>query len=37
MAIAAGADLFIEQLTFRQRLQPILPTVGLRTFCPKDV
>ena len=36
MAIAAGADLFIEQLTFNEYFQPILPTVGLRNFCPKD-
>jgi len=36
IAIAAGADLFIEQLTFNDDLQPILPTVGFRDFCPKD-
>lgn len=43
-AIAAGADLFIEQLTFNPGLrdpnrlyQPILPVVGLRDFCPADI
>ena len=36
-AIAAGADLFLEQLTFNTHLQPILPTVGLRDFCAQDV
>lgn len=42
-ALIAGADLFIEQLTFNpgfqnpnQLYQPVLPTVGLRDFCPKD-
>ena len=32
--IAAGEDLYIELLTFGRPLQPILPTVGLRDFCP---
>jgi hypothetical protein len=43
-AIAAGADIYLEQLTFnpgfhdRNRLfQPILPTVGLRDFSPEDL
>jgi len=35
-AIAAGANIFIEQLTFGNSFQPILPTVGLRDFCPMD-
>jgi hypothetical protein len=42
-AIAAGADLFLEQLTFNpgfrdpeKRFQPVLPTIGLRDFCPMD-
>jgi len=35
-SIAAGEDLYVEQLTFGEDLQPILPTVGLRTFCPAD-
>src|SRR5437773_6547519 len=35
-AIAKGEDLYLEQLTFGNKLQPILPTVGLRTFCPAD-
>jgi len=35
-AIAKGEDLYIEQLTFGQALQPILPTIGLREFCPAD-
>jgi hypothetical protein len=42
-AIAAGADIYLEQLTFNpgfqdpdRLFQPILPTVGLRDFCPKD-
>lgn len=35
-AIAAGADIYVEQLTFNECFQPILPTVGLRDFCPKD-
>lgn len=35
-AIAAGEDLYLEQLTFGRRFQPILPTIGLRDFCPKD-
>jgi hypothetical protein len=40
--IANGEDLYIEQLRFRDNtgrpwpLQPILPTVGLRDFCPAD-
>lgn len=34
--IAAGADLYLEVLTFHQPLQPLLPTVGLRDFCPAD-
>lgn len=34
--IAAGEDLYVEQLTFGSALQPILPTVGLRDFCPAD-
>ena len=34
--IAAGEDLYLEQLTFGNLFQPILPTVGLRDFCPKD-
>ena len=32
--IAAGEDFYLEQLTFGSALQPILPTVGLRDFCP---
>lgn len=32
--IAGGEDLYIELLTFGQPLQPILPTVGRRDFCP---
>ena len=36
-AIAAGEDLYLEQLTFGRPLQPILPTVGLRDLCPMDV
>lgn len=34
--IAAGEDLFLEQLTFGTLFQPILPTVGLRDMCPRD-
>lgn len=34
--IAAGEDLYLEQLTFGSRLQPILPTIGLRDFCPQE-
>lgn len=34
--IAAGEDLYIEMLTFHQPLQPVLPTVGLRDFCPLE-
>lgn len=34
--IAEGADLYIEQLTFGDPLQPILPTIGLREMCPTD-
>ena len=34
--IAAGEDIYIEMLTFGGPLQPILPTVGLRDFCPMD-
>jgi len=34
--IAAGEDLYVEQLTFGGALQPILPTIGLRDFCPAD-
>lgn len=34
--IAAGEDLYLEQLTFGSRLQPILPTVGLRDLCPQE-
>jgi hypothetical protein len=36
IAIAAGADIFIEQLTYGKPFQAILPTVGLRDFCPMD-
>ena len=41
-AVAKGEDLYLEQLLFRDEhgtpnpLQPILPTVGLRDFCPAD-
>lgn len=35
-AIAAGEDLYLQQLTFSGRLQPILPTIGLPDFCPAD-
>lgn len=42
-AVAAGEDLYLEQLTFNPGLrdparlfQPILPTIGLRDFCPAD-
>ena len=35
-AVAAGEDIYLEQLTFRTPLQPILPTVGLRELCPMD-
>jgi hypothetical protein len=35
--IAAGEDLYLEQLTFNQHLQPILPTVGMREVCSQDV
>src|SRR5580765_4169029 len=42
-AIAAGADIYLEQLTFnpgfadpKRLFQPILPVVGLRDFCPED-
>jgi hypothetical protein len=34
--IAAGEDLYLEQLTFNEHFQPILPTVGLRDFCQAD-
>ena len=34
--VAAGEPVFIEILTFGKPLQPILPTVGLRQFCPAD-
>lgn len=41
--IAAGEDLYLEQLTFNpgfqdptRLFQPILPNVGLRVLCPKD-
>jgi hypothetical protein len=36
IAIAAGANIFIEQLTYGKPFQAILPTVGLRDFCPMD-
>jgi len=29
-------DLYIEQLTFGDPLQPILPAIGLRDFCAMD-
>jgi hypothetical protein len=35
-AIANGEDLYIELLTFAGPLQPILPSVGLRDYCPAD-
>lgn len=35
-AIANGADLYLQQLTFGIDLQPILPTIGLPQFCPTD-
>lgn len=34
--IAAGEDLYLEQLTFRDRLQPLKPSVGLPDYCPAD-
>lgn len=36
-AVAEGADLYLQQLTFNTSLQPILPTIGLPQFCPADV
>lgn len=35
--IAAGEDLYIEVLTFGLKLQPILPNVGIRDLCPRDM
>ena len=35
-AIADGADLYLQQLTFGDSFQPILPTIGLPEFCPAD-
>ena len=35
-AIAAGEDIYLEQLTFGNPLQPQRPSVGLRTYCPRD-
>ncbi len=34
--VADGEDLYLEQLTFGDSLQPVLLTVGLRDFCPAD-
>lgn len=34
--VADGEDLYIEQLTFGNKPQPILPNIGLREFCPAD-
>jgi hypothetical protein len=35
-AIADGACLFIETLTFNGRFQPMLPSLDLRILCPMD-
>ena len=34
--LVAGEDLYLEQLTFNNPLQPILPQVGLLDYCPRD-
>jgi hypothetical protein len=34
--IAAGADLYIQQLTFGHALQPMLPTVQFLDLCPME-
>jgi len=34
--LIAGESLYIEQLTFGNLFQPVLPTVGLRDYCALD-
>lgn len=35
--IAAGEDLYLETLTFREKLQPLRPSVGMPDYCPADL
>lgn len=35
-AVAEGADIYLQQLLFTARLQPVLLTAGLPVFCAAD-